>query len=96
MDTLNYCVLVVILKLQLLICVRMGINMSIRYKENILELLKDKGYTTTKLRKEKIFGEKTIQDFRSNAEIPYKTLDKLCCILNCNVGDIIEYIEEQK
>ena len=70
--------------------------MAIRYKGNILGALKDRGYTTTRLRNEKIFGQKTIQDFRSNADIPYQTLNKLCELLACQIGDIIEYVPDEE
>lgn len=70
--------------------------MSIRYKGDILAQLKEKGYSTVKLRKEKIFGEKTMQDFRTNAIIPYKTINKLCSILDCQPGDIMEYVREEE
>ena len=69
--------------------------MAIRYKGDILARLKEKGYTTTKLRKEKIFGERTMQEFRSNGVIPYKTLDRLCELLECNISDIIEYVPNE-
>ena len=69
--------------------------MAIRYKGYILSRLKEKGYTTTKLRKEKIFGERTMQEFRSNGVIPYKTLDRLCELLECNISDIIEYVPNE-
>ena len=42
--------------------------MSIRYKNNILPALKEKGYSSARLRKEKIFGE-----FRQNG-FPQNTL----------------------
>lgn len=70
--------------------------MAIRYKDNILGALKDKGYTTTRMRKEKIFGQKTIQDFRNSADIPYQTLNKLCELLDCQIGDIIEYVPDKE
>lgn len=70
--------------------------MAIHYKADILARLKEKGYTTSRLRKEKVFGEKTMQDFRRGAAIPYKTIDKLCALLGCGVGDIIEYIPDEK
>lgn len=70
--------------------------MAIRYKGNILEALKAKGYSSTRLRNEKIFGEKTMQDFRNNAVIPYKTLNKLCALLGCEVGDIVEYVPDEE
>ena len=68
--------------------------MSIRYKGDILGALKEKGYSTARLRKEKVFGERTMQEFRTNGVIPYKTLNKLCEMLDCQVGDIIEYIPD--
>ena len=71
------------------------ITMPIRYKGDIMGALREKGYSSTTLRKEKIFGEKTMQDFRTNAEIPYKTLNKLCELLHCNVGDIVEYVPDK-
>ena len=66
--------------------------MAIRYKPGIMEALKNIGYSSTKLRKERIFGEKTMQDFRTQATIPYKSIDKLCAMLDCQPGDVIEYV----
>lgn len=70
--------------------------MSIRYKGDILGKLKEKGYSTAVLRKERVFGEETMQKFRTNAEIPYKTLNKLCSLLSCGVEDIIEYVPDER
>lgn len=68
--------------------------MAIRYKSDILGRLKACGYSAKRLRDEKIFGEKTMQDFRKRAEIPYKTLNRLCELLGCDVGEIIEYTKD--
>lgn len=68
--------------------------MPIKYKGDIINRLREAGYNTTRIRKENIFGQKTMQDFRTNAEIPYKTINKLCKLLNCQPGDIMEYVEE--
>lgn len=69
--------------------------MAIRYKGNILSRLKECGYSTARLRKEKLFGEGTIQKFRTNTdEGAFKTLNTLCQLLGCQVGDIIEYIPD--
>ena len=69
--------------------------MPIRYKGDILAKLKEKGYSTSRLRKEKIFGERTMQEFRTNGVIPYKTLDKLCGLLECQPGDFLEYVPDE-
>lgn len=68
--------------------------MSIKYKGDIMGRLKEKGYSTARLRKEKIFGERTMQDFRTNAEIPYKSINRLCTLLDCQPGEILEYVPD--
>ena len=68
--------------------------MPIVYKIDVLTALKEKGFSTYKIRKEKIFAESTLQAFRTGVLVSYDTLDKLCEMLNCDVGDILEYIPE--
>ncbi len=71
--------------------------MSIRYKINIIEALKDKGYSSYRIRKEKIFGEKTMQDFRNNKPVmSNECIEKLCKLLNLQIGDIMEYVENEE
>ena len=67
----------------------------LRYKPGIVEKLREAGYNSTRIKNEGLFGEKTMTDFRRQAEIPYKTLNKLCKILKCEIGDIIEYVEDE-
>ena len=68
--------------------------MSIQYKINVLQALKDKGYSTTRLRNEKLIGEATIQRLRHNLSVSYEVLSKLCMLLECNIGDILEYVPD--
>ena len=70
--------------------------MAIRYKGDILGQLREKGYNTTRLRKDKIFGESTMQEFRTNGIVPYKSIDRLCALLGCQPGDVLEYVPESK
>lgn len=65
----------------------------LRYKEDILELLKKKGYTSYKLRKDKLIGEAQIQKIRSGEIASKETLNTICKLLNCQPGDILEYVE---
>lgn len=64
----------------------------IKYKINILAELKKKGYSSYRLRKEKIFGEKTMTLIRNKEVVYGATLDKLCELLSCQPGDILEYL----
>ena len=66
--------------------------MSIRYKLDVLEALKAVVYTTYRLRQEKLMGERVIQQIRDGTIVSWKTIDTICCLLNCQPGDIVEYI----
>lgn len=68
-----------------------GDRMSIAYKINVLAELKEKGYNTTRLRKEKLIGESTIQQLRENKLVSWKNIDRICKLLDCQIGDILEY-----
>lgn len=65
------------------------------YKVNVLERLKEAGYNTTKLRKEKLLSESAIQYIREGRPVGAKPLDSICRLLEVQPGDILEYIEEQ-
>lgn len=65
-------------------------------KIDILPLLKEKGYSSYKLRKNGILSESTIQKLRERKIVSYETLDWLCGILDLQPGDIIEYVPETK
>lgn len=72
-------------------------KMPIRYKINIMDALKEKGYTSYRIRKEKLFGQKTVQDFRDGTVVlSQDLLSKLCEILECQPGDLIEYVPDDK
>lgn len=66
----------------------------IRYKFDVLEALKAAGYSTYRLRKEKIFAESTIQKLREGIIVSAENLDMICSLLRIQPGDIIEYVEE--
>ncbi len=71
--------------------------MSIRYKIDIMEALKSRGYSSYRIRQEKIFGQKTVQDFRNGTVVlSQDLLSKLCELLECQPGDLIEYIPTKK
>lgn len=68
----------------------------IRYKINVLEALKNKGYNTNKIRKDNIMGQSYIQQLRKNELVSYKCLDKICELLECQISDILEYVKDEK
>lgn len=66
----------------------------IQYKIDIMDSLKAKGYSSYKLRKDKIFGEATMTKFRNREPINFDNLNLLCSLLECQPGDLLEYIED--
>lgn len=69
--------------------------MPIKYKIDILAALKTAGYSTYKIRKDKIFAESTLQQFRNNEIVSTEQLSKLCKLLNCQPGDVLEYVPDE-
>lgn len=65
--------------------------MPIIYKFDILQALKDKGYNTNTLRKEKLLAEGVIQSLRNGKAVSFANLEKLCELLEMQPGDIIGY-----
>ncbi|MDE7425852.1 MAG: helix-turn-helix transcriptional regulator [Lachnospiraceae bacterium] len=65
------------------------------YKIDVLETLKENGYNTTKLRKEKLLGENSIQYLRENKMIGTKALNTVCKLLDMQPGNIIRYIDDE-
>ena len=65
--------------------------MPVCYMISIIAALKEKGFTTYKIRNDKIFSENTLQAFRSGKMVSFDTIGKLCEMLSCQPGDILEY-----
>lgn len=68
--------------------------MGMRYRIDVLQALKEAGYNTNRLRKEKLIAEASIQSLREGKPISWANIEKLCCYLNCQPGDILEYISD--
>ncbi len=63
----------------------------IRYKTNIVELLKYNGYSYNKLRNENLISGRVLTALNRNEYISFSNLDKICALLQCQPGDILEY-----
>jgi putative transcriptional regulator len=64
------------------------------YKINVLETLKENGYNTNRLRKEKLLGENSIQYIREGKMVGAKALNAICKMLDMQPGNIIEYVDD--
>ena len=69
----------------------------IRVKEgiDILDILGRSGYTTYTLRKEKIFGESSIQRLRKGGLPSWKELDFFCQKTCYRIEEVVEFVPDQ-
>lgn len=66
----------------------------IRYKIEIIPALKKIGINTTTAKISGIFGQDTMKKFRKgDTNISLEVLNRLCCVLELQPSDIIEYVE---
>ncbi len=70
--------------------------MPIGYKIDVISALKAAGYSTYRIRKEKLFGEATLQKFRQRELVSWENVSMLCKLLSCQPGDIMEYVEDNE
>ena len=71
-----------------------GVTMPVKYKIDVLASLKNAGYSTYKLRREKLLGESVIQQLRDGALVSWPNMGRLCHLLICQPGDILEYEDD--
>ena len=69
--------------------------MPIIYKIDILAALKEAGYNTNRLRKEKLLSEGVIQSLRENKYIALQNISKICELLNRQPADLLVYKKEE-
>ena len=62
----------------------------LQYKIDILEEMKKHGFNTSRIRKEKILSESTLQRIRQGGNLNTDTINTICIICRCQPGDIIE------
>lgn len=68
--------------------------MPLCYKMDILAALKEKGYNTNRIRTEGLLSQSTLQKFRNKQGISWENLEALCALLDCQPGDLIEFVKE--
>ena len=73
-----------------------SITMAIVYNMDILDALKSKGNNTNRLRKEKLLSESVIQGLRENRYITLPNISTICALLECQPGDLLEFIPDSE
>ena len=70
--------------------------MPMRY-DKLFALLKSRGMTMYTLRRDKVIGTATIEKMRkAEGHVDTRSPESLCAYLNCQPGDIMEYVPEEE
>ena len=70
--------------------------MAISYKK-LFVLLEQQGWTTYSIRKEKLIGQGTLTAIKNGTGgLDSKTISRLCEVLHCQPGDLMEYIPNEE
>ena len=62
--------------------------------DKLFKMLDERGITSYFIRKNKIMGESTLQKLRKNEPVTTATLNRLCELLECQPGDLMEYVPD--
>ena len=68
--------------------------MPISY-DKLFVLMKEKGFSSYRLRKEKLISQAILQKLRIGGNADTRTIERLCAMLDCQPGDILEYLPEE-
>lgn len=62
----------------------------------MFELLESKGWTTYRIRKERLIGQGTLTALKNKTGgLDKKSINKLCMRLDCQPGDLMEYLPDE-
>ena len=65
--------------------------MGMVYKINVLKALKDKGYSTYRIKNEKLLSQLTLQKLREGKPVSWENIEAFCRLLEIQPGDLLEY-----
>lgn len=68
--------------------------MGMVYKVDVLKALQESGYSTYRLRKERLLSESTIHKLRYGIGVSWDNIETICRLIGCQPGDILEYSDE--
>ncbi len=67
--------------------------MSIKF-DKLFKLMKERGLSTYRIRQENIISQSALTALNNDKSVTTETINKLCKALNCQPGDIMEYVDD--
>lgn len=63
--------------------------------DKTFNLMKQKGISTYKIRKENIVSQSAYTKMKHNGHIDTHTIERLCKAMECQPGDLMEYVPDE-
>lgn len=70
--------------------------MGLRFKIDVLQALKDKGYTSYSFRQNKLLGESTLTKLRKGEGVSWDSIETICKLLECQPSDFLIYSDDEE
>lgn len=70
--------------------------MTIKYKQDVLAALKAAGYTTYRIRQQRIIGEQALHALRKRTWVTPATIARVSLIIGCKPEDLVTYEPDAK
>ena len=70
--------------------------MPIRWKTDPVELLKQHGYSSYRIRHEKLIGQQSYSNLKDLKPVSWDTLSTICELTGKQPGTLIEFVTEKK
>lgn len=64
--------------------------------DKLLKMLSERGVTSYLIKKDKVIGQATFRRIKEGGDIDTRTIANLCAYLDCQPGDILEYVPEDQ
>ena len=62
--------------------------------DKMVRMMQEKGITSYTCKKDNIIGQTTYRKIKEGGDIDTRTIAKMCEVLNCQPGDLLEYLPE--
>lgn len=66
----------------------------IEYKIDVLNALKEKGYSSYKIQQDNLLSQSSLTKLRRGQAVNISTLNTICMLLDCQPGDVIKFVRQ--
>ena len=70
--------------------------MGLQFRIDVMDALRTKGYSSTRLRIEKLLSESTMTKLRAGQGLSWDNVETICRLLECQPGELLVYVPDEE